>query len=176
MVPQVTVVTPIYFITVVANLTGFLMFASVHDDDPTRTVVGSVMVLDTLFDVVASSLDPGLAVVTLTDHTGAQYVGPGAGCTQEVAEAVVSAPVRVASTVKDWRVDIGMCPGFRLQHPEYARGQRDRATYVTVIGGTAAGVMAGVLLLAYFSQRELTLQVSLAKQVGLSLLSTPLMA
>ncbi len=159
---QTLVLTPVFFISVTANATGFAMFSTVHDDDPTRTVLSAVAVLEDYFASVLA-VSPHV-VVAVTDHTGATLPSPHSACGMGGAEEVVSHTV-AASGTQEWRVDVGMCPAFRLQHPEHVHGLRDRATYLTFIACAAAATVAGVLLMTRASQRELKLQVSLAEQV-----------
>ncbi len=159
---QTLVLTPVFFISVTANATGFAMFSTVHDDDPTRTVLSAVAVLEDYFASVLA-VSPHV-VVAVTDHTGAMLPSPHSACGLGGAEEVVSHTVAATGT-QEWRVDVGMCPAFRLQHPEHVHGLRDRATYLTFIACAAAATVAGVLLMTRASQRELKLQVSLAEQV-----------
>ncbi len=86
------------------------------------------------------------------------------GCRASEAELTIQRPV-AASPTQTWTVEVGMCPSFRTHDPEYQSRQRARVVYVAIIVAGTVVCLAAVGCLAYFTQRELALQVTLAKQV-----------
>ena len=156
--PALTI-TPLMHIPA-GNGTGFAMFTTVFDDDPTRGLVLAAVLLDEFLEPMASR--SRLVVVEVNDHADGVHVAPGSGCALMDAEAVLAGEVWVGDG-QVWRVSIGQCPAYRLKHGNYVSAQARLQAYLLVVAvGTIASVVC-VIVAVHAHQTDTDLRIAIAK-------------
>ena len=136
---------------------GFSIYSTVYDDDPTRVILS----MGASLEAYAASINAGnLAVVTVTDHFGQVYTH-ATGCVPADVVQVLTGVVSVTPTTQ-WRVDIGQCPSFT---DGYIAGSTKRTTAWLIVGAIVAIavlVSAAGVTLAYVSEKDAKLRISMA--------------
>jgi hypothetical protein len=144
------------------NATGYALYSTVHDDDPTRSVLYMLVLVDDLLDsIVAKSAH---VVATLTDHSGGQFTSARSGCALTDAVGVVSRAVIVSTApLREWRIDIGQCPEYSQAHVAASSILLAVRVCVAVIAVATVAGMTAMIYVVLAHERELHNRVSSAK-------------
>jgi hypothetical protein len=139
---------------------GFTMFSTVFDDDPTRVVLASGLLLDQfLDDVIAKSVDG--VVVRVTDHLNLSTMTNG--CDIDNADYVLQSTVNVTPS-HSWRVEIGQCPAYTRAVTAKSNRWVSLYIYLAVICVLTALAVAGLLAGVYTHEKEMNLNIRVAKE------------